>query len=254
MSHVDPRSPAAYPVSPERRASGIVDARPCELGWTDPAMPPAMVLTYDVDLFESAAFIRHGIVMPASIERSVRKRQAEFLMGRLAARDALAALGVPDEPIAIGSSRQPLWPARTLGSITHAGRYAAAVAMAADGITGLGIDIERRIAAETRGSIEDTVLDADEQSLLHALSGDTPYELLLTIAFSAKESFFKGCFTTVGSYFDFDAVDLTMLDVTEGTLELVIAQPLAPTLPRGRRFTLRTRFLDADTVLTSFVW
>jgi 4'-phosphopantetheinyl transferase EntD len=292
MSHIDPDAviaPAGPPLSEERRASGVVDVRSFELGWADVGVLPAMLIAYDVEAFGVAAFARHGIDMPASIERSVKKRQAEFFMGRLAAGDALEALsevgrehpsplkrllqgareghsdggreGRSEGPssgegwqIAVGASREPVWPAGVVGSITHAGRYAAAVVASAAGITGIGIDIERRIGPETRQSVEDTVLKPAEQSLLHALAGSVPYEMLLTIAFSAKESFFKGSFASVGTYFDFDAVDLTALDATGGTLELVLTRSLAPALPQGRRFTLRTQCIDADTILTSFVW
>jgi enterobactin synthetase component D len=262
MSHVDPNAvdaPDGRPLSAERRADGMVDVRAFELGWADVGVPPAVLIAYDVDAFGVTAFARHGIDMPASIERSVKKRQAEFFMGRLAAGDALGALlhgqATGDGwQIAIGASREPVWPAGVVGSITHAGRYAAAVATSAAGITGIGIDIERLIGSETRQSVEDTVLKPAEQSLLHALAGNVSYEMLLTIAFSAKESFFKGSFATVGTYFDFTAVDLTALDATGGTLELVLTRSLAPTLPQGRRFTLRTQHIDADTILTSFVW
>jgi 4'-phosphopantetheinyl transferase EntD len=282
MSHIDPDAviaPTGLPLSAERRESGVVNVRSFELGWADVGVPPAMLIAYDVEAFGVAAFARHGIDMPASIERSVKKRQAEFFMGRLAAGDALEALsGVgrehPSPPkrlpqgqlsgggwqIGVGASREPVWPVGVVGSITHAGPYAAAVVASADGITGIGaitgigIDIERRIGSETRQSVEGTVLKPAEQSLLHALAGSVPYEMLLTIAFSAKESFFKGSFASVGTYFDFDAVDITALDATAGTLELVLTRSLAPALPQGRRFTLRTQDIDADTILTSFVW
>jgi 4'-phosphopantetheinyl transferase EntD len=276
MSHLDPDAviaPTGRPLSAERRASGVVDVRSFELGWADVGVPPAVLIAYDVEAFEVAAFARLGIDVPASIERSVKKRQAEFFMGRLAAGDALGALSTSlrEHPsplkrlpqgqamgegwqIAVGASREPVWPAGVVGSITHAGPYAAAVTASAAGITGIGIDIERRIGPETRQSVEDTVLKPAEQSLLHALAGSVPYEMLLTIAFSAKESFFKGSFASVGTYFDFDAVDLTALDATGGTLELVLMRSLAPALPQGRRFTLRTQCIDADTILTSFVW
>ncbi|WP_213947586.1 4'-phosphopantetheinyl transferase superfamily protein [Luteibacter sp. dw_328] len=260
MSPVDPNpaTSAHLPLSAERRASGVIGIRPFELGWTDARVPPAILLTYEVDAFDVAAFAQHRIDMSDSIGRSVKKRQAEFFMGRLAARDAVAGvLGAhrhQDGQIGVGESRQPVWPTGMLGSITHAGPYAAAVATASTGINGIGIDIERRIGAETRESVEGTVLTLTEQALLHALAGDVSYEMLLTIAFSAKESFFKGSFATVGTYFDFDAVDLVALDARAGTLELMLTRSLAPALPQGRRFALRTRSIDADTILTSFVW
>jgi 4'-phosphopantetheinyl transferase EntD len=274
MSHPDPDAapaPTGFPLPAEWRTSGVLDVRALDLDWADVGLPPATLIAYDVAAFGVSAFARHGIDMPGSIERSVKKRQAEFFMGRLAAGyaphtlsappvgAASAAKGASDPPtrmkqIPIGPSRQPVWPAGTVGSITHAGRYAAAVATSAANITGIGIDIECRIGPETRQSVEDTVLNPAEKALLHALSGDLPYEMLLTIAFSAKESFFKGSFATVGTYFDFDAVDIKALDIPGGTLQIVLNRSLAAGLPEGKAFTLRTQCIDADTVLTSFVW
>jgi len=281
MSHVDPNalvSPTSRLLSAERQAAGVIDVRSFELGFAGVDVPPAVLISYDVEAFEVAAFSRLGIDMPASIDRSVRKRQAEFFMGRLAARDALEALATPPaanrtapvgaasaakgasdrltprQQIPIGPSREPVWPSGAIGSITHAGPYAAAVATSASRIAGIGIDIERRIAPDTRQSVEDMVLKPAEQSLLHAFAGEVPYDMLLTIAFSAKESFFKGSFATVGTYFDFNAVDIKTLDIPGGTLEIVLTRSLAAGLPEGRTFTLRTQFIDADTVLTSFVW
>jgi enterobactin synthetase component D len=276
MSHVDPAVPVVprQPPSAERRAVGVVDVRPCDLGWDDVRVPAAVLIAYDVEAFDVSAFGRLGVEMPESIGRSVRKRQAEFFMGRLAAGDAVGVilgagrehpspmnrlLQERDRPlqgvqIGVGESRQPVWPAGVVGSITHAGRFAAAVAAADAGMTGIGIDIERRIGAETCQSVEDTVLKPAEKALLHSLAGEVAYDMLLTIAFSAKESFFKGSFASVGTYFDFDAVEIVALDAIGGTLELVLTRDLAPALPQGRRFPLRIRCIDADTILTSFVW
>jgi len=274
MSHVDPNTitaPNGRPFSTEWRMAGVVDVRPFDLGFGALGVPPAILLAYDIEGFESAAFARLGIDIPPSIERSVRKRQAEFLMGRLAATEALASLqdatvgaasaakDPSDNPtqtrqIPIGPSREPVWPPGIAGSITHAGPYAAAVATNATGLRGIGVDIEQRIAPETRRSVEEMVLHPAEHSLLRAMTGEAPYEMLLAIAFSAKESFFKGSFATVGTYFDFSAVDITKLDIPGGTVDVVLTRSLAEGLPEGRTFTLRTHFIDADTVLTSFAW
>jgi 4'-phosphopantetheinyl transferase EntD len=271
MSHSDPHDSderGSQPVSAERREAGVVDTRLLDLGWADVAIPAVVLISYDVEAFDVAAFARHGVEMPASIGRSVRKRQAEFFMGRLAASDAVGGLvgggrggfspmnRLPRQPasVGIGRSREPVWVEGVVGSISHAGRYAAAVTASASDVTAIGIDIECRIGVATRESVEGTVIGPTERTLLRTRSGQLPYEMLLTIAFSAKESFFKGCFATVGTYFDFDAVELTALDVAAGTLELTLMRSLADSLPEGRRFTLRSQFIDADTVLTSFVW
>ena len=259
MSHIEPdprMTPDRHPLSDEWRASGVVDVCSVDLGWKRPSVPPAVLIAYDVEAFDVEAFERLGVAMPEHIGRSVRKRQAEFLMGRLAAREAMGGAVT----IGIGDMRQPIWPHGMVGSITHAGRYAAAVvaeaprAVASDGIHGIGIDIERRIAPETRESVEATVVTAAEQSFLRTMDAELPYDMLLTLAFSAKESFFKGSFASVGAYFDFDAVELVALNTSAGMLELVLTRSLAPALPQGGRYTLRTQCLDADTVLTSFVW
>ena len=269
----DPSVPfGSRPVSAELLAAGVKDIRDWDLGWDDAEAPAAVLIAYDAELFEVGAFARHWVVMPASVRRSVKKRQAEFFMGRLAGGEAIAAFVrrgrehpspmnrvLPQEragrvEIGIGASREPLWPEGIVGSISHAGRYAAAVAARATEVRGIGIDIECRMGAQTRESVENTVLNPAEKTLLRGLAGEVPYEMLLTIAFSAKESFFKGCFATVGSYFDFDAVELTALDIAGGALELVLTRALVAPLPQGRRFTLRHQLIDADTTITSFVW
>ena len=206
MSHVDPHAfmaPNGRPLSTEWRTAGVVDVRPFDPGFGMPGVPPAILIAYDIEAFELTAFARLGIDMPPSVERSVKKRQAEFLMGRLAATHALTSLrhgpaGAASaakttgdnfprpQHIPIGPSREPIWPPGIVGSITHAGPYAAAVATNATGLRGIGIDIEQRIAPETCRSVEEMVLKPAERSLLRAMTGEVPYEMSLAIAFSAK--------------------------------------------------------------------
>ncbi|MFC3656990.1 4'-phosphopantetheinyl transferase [Xanthomonas hyacinthi] len=172
----------------------------------------------------------------------------------MAARHALLRLGTPDQEIGTGAFREPLWPTGIVGSITHTRSYAAAIALPASNYTGIGIDIEHLIAAKAQHTVESTALVASERTLLKGLTGDLSYETSLTVAFSAKESFFKGTFATVKHYFGFEAVELTALDNASGTLELMIVQPLATNLPIGRRFMLRFGFIDSETLITSFLW
>lgn len=110
---------------------------------------PLYALAFDAARFQPQAFAAAAIACPDSIARSVRKRQAEFLFGRLAARLALgAALGPvqAQAEIAIGTAREPCWPAGSLGSISHGDGCAAAVALAAGQHQGIGIDLERLLA------------------------------------------------------------------------------------------------------------
>ena len=80
--------------------------------------------------------------------RGVAKRQAEYLAGRLCAREAPHQLC--GQALVPGRDEDgvPLWPAGTVGSITHgAGRAAAMVALARDW-RGLGIDLEKHLSTE----------------------------------------------------------------------------------------------------------
>ncbi len=105
---------------------------PLDARWPLPFVLPNTVLLstrFDSSQLASDDFQRSAIEPPASIQRSVAKRQAEFLAGRVCARAALQQLeGLSVSP-AIGEDRAPVWPVHIAGSITHStGRAAAIVA------------------------------------------------------------------------------------------------------------------------------
>jgi enterobactin synthetase component D len=105
-------------------------------------------------------------------------RRRDFLLGRLAGRRALEALGVPAAPILIEDGR-PRFPAPVAGSISHSqGVGVALVGFAA----AVGVDIElRRISPRAaRGVCTPREL---------AWAGDS--EERATLLFSAKESAYK---------------------------------------------------------------
>ena len=56
------------------------------------------------------------------VARAVPKRVAEFAAGRTCARAALAEFGVREFTLRAATDRQPLWPERFIGSITHTAR------------------------------------------------------------------------------------------------------------------------------------
>ncbi|WP_161782306.1 4'-phosphopantetheinyl transferase family protein [Oleiagrimonas soli] len=224
------------------------------LGHDDPRMPPACVIAFDPTAFDASAWRRHEVRQPSALLHAVPKRQAEFLTGRIAARQAIARLGLAASIPGIGASREPRWQNGVAGSITHVHGLAAAVAVAASNINGIGIDVERIVDAATRDALRGTVVTTDEYALLKTACSRFDADLLLTTVFSAKESFFKGAFATVGRYFEFEAARLSSLDADTGRLQLTLTQTLHPTLPEGRVFTIGFRMLAADTVVTSFIW
>ncbi len=175
-------------------------------------------------------------------------------MGRLAARRAIERLGVAASTPGIGASREPLWQMGVTGSITHTSEMAGAIAVASSSARGIGIDIENVIDADGRDAIRDLAITSGEYALLETRREHLTVDMLLTVAFSAKESFFKGTFATVDRYFDFNAVRVSSLDVNSGHMTLTLEETLCPALPEGGSFTTCFKLLSANTVVTSFVW
>lgn len=139
----------------------------------------------------------------AAVAAAAPKRVREFAAGRVAARAALAALGVAPVAIPAGTDRRPRWPHGVTGSITHChGLVAAAVARTTD-LTALGIDAEP--ARPLDDDVREIVVTGAEMSAL-----DDP--LAATVVFSAKESFYK-CWSSMGG----DVLEFTDVTVELGT-------------------------------------
>ncbi|CAD0335455.1 hypothetical protein CFBP7900_21950 [Xanthomonas hortorum pv. carotae] len=218
------------------------------------------ILAFELAHFSLEAFGVCNIACPDTIARSVRKRQAEYFFGRLAAQQALqhqvlvAAGMCPD--IATGSSSEPLWPAQVIGSISHTNRLAAAAVAPLGRWHGIGIDLEHVVGADAREALLSTVVDSSELALLQSICASTNVllEVLLTIVFSAKESLFKASFSAVGRYFDFSCAHLVALDPIAGVVRFQLSEQLCPDLPSGHLCDINFGFVDSQTVITYRVW
>lgn len=142
-----------------------------------------------------------------------RKRQTEHLAGRIAAAYALQEVGEKNVP-AIGDQRQPLWPAPWYGSISHSKQTALAVVSARP----VGIDIERIMTPSLAADLESSIVNAEEKMLLDA-SG-LPFELALTLAFSAKESVFKAWSYQAVKFPGFHSAQVVAINTIELHLQL----------------------------------
>ncbi len=217
-------------------------------------LPPAFAVAFDASSYTPMIFTLLEIKRPPEIQRAVINRQAEFLAGRLAARQAMTCLGTSDAELEIGALRQPVWPSGMTGSITHTNSIGAAIAVPSSMVRGVGIDIECIIDNETADAIRDTVLTDEELSIFAAEDCSIDSNIFLTIVFSAKESFFKATSFHAGQYFDFHALRLIRLDTASGRLMFMVAQTISQELHVGRIFDACFRVIDERTVLTSFVW
>jgi len=241
-------------LSNEWRPPGLESLWHQPLAGAAAGVSPVCVVEFDRDAFDLAAFTACGIELPPSVVRSVPKRQAEFFFGRFAARTVMQSLQRQPAPVGTGAFREPLWPHGLQGSISHSGRFAAAVAAEPAAHRGIGIDIEGLIGESSIGAVTSAAMDAAELALLRSLPPSLSLPALYTIVFSAKESFFKGAFGAVGRYFDFSAVRVASVDLSGQCLQFEVREDLCAALRKGWVGTVHFGFMRDDTVITSFVW
>ncbi|UNE64529.1 4'-phosphopantetheinyl transferase family protein [Xanthomonas oryzae] len=251
-------------IAPECAAHGAVPG--LQAHWQSALPCPAgehlvvQAMDFASDQFSLDAFARCAMACPPAIVRSVRKRQAEYFFGRLAARHALHQQDLVVHPdtvqIASGNAREPIWPKTAVGSISHTHRLAMSAVAPADRWRGIGIDLEHLADPDAQAALRATVVNASELALLQRLhdAGDATLDALLTLVFSAKESLFKASFAAVGRYFDFSAAQVTGVDVAAGCLQLRLCESLCPSLPAGHLCPVGFGWVDPQTVVTYRVW
>ena len=123
-----------------------------------------------------------------SLGNVVPTRRREFRAGRIYARQALQALGVPARIIPVGPDRVPVWPTGVVGSIAHTSSLCAvAVGLSADW-TGIGIDIEDD--SPLSDELTKLVSHASELERRQALEKQLGYDLP-KLLFVIKEAFYK---------------------------------------------------------------
>jgi 4'-phosphopantetheinyl transferase EntD len=179
-------------------------------GMIERLLPPAIACYAATDDVPGATLFPDEA---AFIAGAVESRRREFATARFCAREALARLGVPPEPIRRGAKHEPLWPEGTLGSITHCTGYrAAAVARRAEFVA-VGIDAEPH--APMPAGVERRVLRAEEREWLTRAPPGTHWDRVI---FSAKESVYKAWYPLTGRWLGFEEAVVT-LDPQAGTFE-----------------------------------
>ncbi|WP_221179253.1 4'-phosphopantetheinyl transferase family protein [Pseudomonas frederiksbergensis] len=225
---------------------------PLEAHWPLPFVLPDTVLLsthFDTSKLAIDDFQRSAIAPPASIQRSVAKRQAEFLAGRICARAALQQLeGLSFVP-EIGEDRAPVWPAHITGSITHStGRAAAIVANKAHW-RGLGMDLENLLDHERAERLAGEILTPPELQRMAAGAKDQ-LALLVTLTFSLKESLFKALYPIVQQRFYFEHAEVLEWTV-DGQVRLRLLMDLSSEWRNGTE--LEAQFGVQDGQLLSLV-
>ncbi|QOY92795.1 4'-phosphopantetheinyl transferase superfamily protein [Massilia sp. UMI-21] len=211
------------------------------------------LIEYEPHRFHARAFDTAGIHLPAHIERSVSRRQADYFFGRLAARLALDPYGLANHPVTSGAQREPVWPSGVIGSITHAAPWCAATVLPSAQGRGVGIDIEVPLSPDARASVIATALSPAELGVLAAARPDMPEATLLALAFSVKESFYKGMYPSVGRFFGFEALRILAIDVERGHVAFSVTEDLCADMHSGCIGRVHFRVLGGGAVLTAFV-
>ncbi|MBV7480561.1 4'-phosphopantetheinyl transferase [Pseudomonas sp. PDM31] len=183
---------------------------PLDDHWPLPLLlPDTVLLSTHFDSLQLAPddFQRSAVEVPASIQRSVAKRRAEFLAGRVCARAALQRLEGLNFTPAIGEDRAPVWPAHIAGSITHSTGRAAAIVANKRHWRGLGMDLENLLNAERAERLAGEILNPAELQRMAAGPRDH-LALLVTLTFSVKESLFKALYPIVEQRFYFEHAEV----------------------------------------------
>ncbi|MGH8434069.1 MAG: 4'-phosphopantetheinyl transferase family protein [Pseudomonas sp.] len=196
---------------------------------TQPLASVRLISTqFDPALLHMEDFSRSQI----PLTKGVAKRQAEFLAGRLCAREALQRLIGSSAVPAVGVDRAPQWPAGVAGSITHSQGWAAAIVARSEDWRGLGLDVETLMSDVRAERLLGEILTSAEQQRIRGLA---PEQLgfVVTLSFSLKESLFKALYPLVQQRFYFEHAELLEWS-DSGHARLRLLKDLSPEWSYGR--------------------
>jgi 4'-phosphopantetheinyl transferase EntD len=135
-------------------------------------------------------------------------RRQEFIVGRILAQRGLINLKQLPTPITCGIDREPLWPEGVVGSMTHTGKFAAAVVwLSKTGQRPAGIGIDAEQCGRRNPAIWPTVFTAPEIEYLNQQS-PLARDQMATCLFSAKEAVYKAQFPLTRRFIEFEEITL----------------------------------------------
>jgi enterobactin synthetase component D len=167
---------------------------------------------FNIVFYKREYFSNFSILFPNEIKNAVDKRQADFIAGRIAAREALLFAGFIKNDrhafpnVHIGKHRSPLWPKGFVGSISHTHNKAICITGEINNINSVGIDLENILSNRVFNDIKEHICTTKEYELL-IYNGFSP-NIAGTLIFSAKESIFKTLYSTINDYFGFEIANL----------------------------------------------
>jgi len=197
--------------------------------------------------YSDALFEKYGIAYPNSLNTAVHKRRAEYFAGRYCSMRLLNSYGFSDTDVGVGKNRYPVWPSGVAGSISHSKYNAIAVSSTGSPCYNLGVDIESVVTEKTLNTIGNRIMFGKESILVHC--SNKP-RVLFTIIFSVKESFFKAVYPLVKRYFDFDAIEVMLIDFESEIIEFRVVKPPSNEFKVNSTFKGYFRSLNDEMIAT----
>ncbi|MBJ7224160.1 MULTISPECIES: 4'-phosphopantetheinyl transferase family protein [unclassified Brenneria] len=143
-------------------------------------------------------------------------------------------LGHSNFTVLQGSAREPIWPINVSGSISHSSEKV----ICAENIKringSVGIDIEEQIPYKQAKELWCKIINSSEYDLL--CQQQQPFERLLTIVFSAKESLFKALYPMLKNYFYFLDTQIIEIDMKKNTFKLELLKNMHAGFCNNRMF------------------
>ncbi len=206
-------------------------------------------IKFIVEQCDDVLFQKFDLECPPQIKRAVKKRKAEFFYGRLAARYATKRFGFTGN-IPINADRSPQWPDGLHDSISHCEGEAVAVALPKTDCSGVGVDIERVATGDALSALKHMVVNAEELLRLQRYQDVHSEATLLTLVFSAKESFYKAAYLHVQRVFGFEALQFESLDIHESRVTFTVIEDLSLQLKSGLQMVVDFRLYGEKLILS----
>ncbi|MPY23779.1 4'-phosphopantetheinyl transferase superfamily protein [Shewanella psychropiezotolerans] len=203
--------------------------------------------SYAASNYDERLFLQYNFKFPSELKGAVPKRCAEFLAGRLVARQALQQLTNEPHQVLSAYDRAPIWPSGIIGSITHTSTQAIAVTAYRRHHQIIGVDLENWIETEVAREISSEIIDSRESELI--THSKLEFNQGLTLLFSAKESLYKALYPKVKYFFGFECAQVNTVDIDTGQFFISLTCDLNNDYPKG--WGIKGRFLqEKDTILT----
>lgn len=172
------------------------------------------------------------------LAHNATRRQREFAAGRSCAKTLLNRWNVNEE-VGVAADRSPIWPVGFVGSISHSNHWVWSAVAKSTQTRSLGIDTEVVVSSETCDMLDEDIVTKQERSVVESLGLSA--EVSFTLAFSAKEAFYKCWYPITEAFFEFKQVAIE--SCTDTTIRIA-------SLDSNPNFNITPQWLDVHYIAT----